>query len=374
MEKPISGPLSDDLADDIQWAERSEFWRKYSPTKRGGSNKKFHFREPIILCGHGVMLRVNHGTLFIRNGFTHYPQKQDEIRLFPGDGNLPDRIIILDGNGAITFDALAWMADQKIELVQLDWQGRVQNVGGIGYCANAKLVERQRQLRISGREPEFARWLIQEKIAESAKTLSVVIPKSEIRDKSISRLDEWHLSLRHSPKNISLSKILGAEGDSAAAYFGAWQGIPLKWSDLKRRPIPPNWREIGSRTMGWKKRGTNARHPINAMLNYGYAILLSQLRAQIIAAGFDPTVGLMHGNSRNNDPLAYDLMEPLRPVVDFHVLKFGLSQIFTPGDFTINKLGGCRLNPQMARAVAKNIDLRSDVARIVGEFRNRLNK
>src|SRR5206468_2471759 len=101
------------------------------------------------------------------------------------------RIIILDGNGAITFDALAWMAEQKIELVQLDWQGRVQNVGGIGYSANPKLVERQR--RISGREPEFASWLIQEKIAQSVKTLSAVLPKSEMRESANSQLAKWNL-------------------------------------------------------------------------------------------------------------------------------------------------------------------------------------
>lgn len=48
-------------------------------------------------------------------------------------------------------------------------------------------------------------------------------------------------------------------------------------------------------------------------------------------------------------------MEPLRPAVDRTVLEFALSHTFTPGDFTINKRGGCRLNPQMARVVAKRL-------------------
>ena len=72
-----------------------------------------------------------------------------------------------------------------------------------------------------------------------------------------------------------------------------------------------------------------------------------------ISAGFDPTIVIIHGNSQNPIPLVYDLMEPLRPVVDQKVLDFALSNTFTPGDFTITKWGGCRLNPRLAKAVAE---------------------
>jgi CRISPR-associated protein Cas1 len=104
--------------------------------------------------------------------------------------------------------------------------------------------------------------------------------------------------------------------------------------------------------MTWRKGAQNARHPINAMLNYGYGVLKSQIRSEIIAAGLDPSIGIIHGNDKNRNPLVSDLMEPLRPVVDRMILEFALSQTFTPGDFTINRLGGCRLNPQMAKVIA----------------------
>ena len=45
----------------------------------------------------------------------------------------------------------------------------------------------------------------------------------------------------------------------------------------------------------------------------------------------------------------------MRPVIDRKILEFALAHTFTPGDFTINKLGGCRLNPQMGRIVAKQV-------------------
>lgn len=52
---------------------------------------------------------------------------------------------------------------------------------------------------------------------------------------------------------------------------------------------------------------------------------------------------------------AYDLMEPLRPVVDRNVLKFAPAHTFMPRDFTINSKGECRLNPQMAKVVASRL-------------------
>jgi CRISPR-associated protein Cas1 len=84
-------------------------------------------------------------------------------------------------------------------------------------------------------------------------------------------------------------------------------------------------------------------------------MMANQVRGQVIAAGLDPTVGIFHGTHKNPVPLVYDLLEPLRPLVDREILRFAFSNTFTPGDFTINQWGGCRLNPQMAKFVANKI-------------------
>jgi CRISP-associated protein Cas1 len=84
-------------------------------------------------------------------------------------------------------------------------------------------------------------------------------------------------------------------------------------------------------------------------------MLISLVRTEIVAAGLDPSIGIAHRRAGNPIPLVYDLMEPLRPVVDRKVFEFALSNTFTPGDFTITRLGGCRLNPQLAKSVAKHI-------------------
>jgi hypothetical protein len=48
----------------------------------------YRWRKPLALVGHGVRLRAHQGTTLVRNGFTRYPQKREDLRLFPGDPKL----------------------------------------------------------------------------------------------------------------------------------------------------------------------------------------------------------------------------------------------------------------------------------------------
>jgi CRISPR-associated protein Cas1 len=54
----------------------------------------------------------------------------------------------------------------------------------------------------------------------------------------------------------------------------------------------------------------------NALLNYGYAVLRAAVARSLCAAGLHPGLGIFHRNPQNPMPLADDLMEPFRPLVD----------------------------------------------------------
>src|SRR5262249_9407249 len=157
------------------------------------------------------------------------------------------------------------------------------------------------------------------------------------------------------------------EGRVGYAYFNAWRTCPLKWKRADRYPIPDDWHQIGRRS---SKLGSpshpnrNATHPVNAMLNYAYGILESQVRMQVVAAGLDPTIGIFHGRARGQLGLVYDLMEPLRPIVDRTVLKFVQAHAFHPADFNITSDGVCRLNPEMAKCVAR-VATNLEIARVL---------
>ena len=56
--------------------------------------------------------------------------------------------------------------------------------------------------------------------------------------------------------------------------------------------------------------------PLNAALNYGYAILLSSVNREIAARGYLTQTGICHRNEFNQFNLSCDFMEPFRPLVD----------------------------------------------------------
>lgn len=60
----------------------------------------------------------------------------------------------------------------------------------------------------------------------------------------------------------------------------------------------------------------------NALLNYGYAILLSLVLRNLFAIGLDPIFGIFHTTRAHAAPLAYDLMEPFRPIIDAYVAEW----------------------------------------------------
>jgi CRISPR-associated protein Cas1 len=69
-----------------------------------------------------------------------------------------------------------------------------------------------------------------------------------------------------------------------------------------------------------------AKHGLNSLLNYGYAVLLSTVLQKLFGVGLDPTFGVSHVARERSTPLAYDLMEPFRPCVDWRVHQWVKSQ------------------------------------------------
>jgi CRISPR-associated protein Cas1 len=275
---------------------------------------------------------------------------------FPRDPDLPERIILLDGSGSVFFDVLSWLAEQKVSLVRIDWKGDIVCVAGAsGYSANPFRVKWQLETRGNPQQRnEFCRSLITRKIEASISTL----------EKSIRRSDRWERAMKSAYSALTrldenppetITNLPVWEANCAASYFRSWVGMPVKWRGTSRRPIPDTWNSIGQRSSPYHLAGNrNAAHPVNAILNYAYAVLESEIRIKTISEGYDPTIGIMHEGSDGSSKFIFDLMEPERPKVDRLVPDFVKGHVFDPADFVVRSDGVCRLNPEMARmAVAR---------------------
>lgn len=193
--------------------------------------------------------------------------------------------------------------------------------------------------------------LIRGKLDASIETLRS-LPASLARDQSIARVQQSLYELVVLPPP-TFGALRLAEGRAALAYFTCWQTIPLHWKGTGRKPIPPDWHQAGLRQSFVSGTNRHATHPINAMLNYAYGVLESQVRIAAVATRLDPTIGYLHVSRPGRVALVYDLMEPLRPQVDRRVLDFVQERTFAPRDFVLTERGVCRLHPQLARSVAK---------------------
>jgi len=339
--------------DDTLWAERNDHWLTRSARPKSPRAKRERSRTPLILCGHGVSLRIEAGTLHIRNGFTHYPQERETFRFFKGDLNLPPKIIMLDGSGGLSFDVVSWLAAQNVALFRIDYLGEVASIiGGSGAAYDSDRVRWQVETKQDpARRLAFCCDLIARKIAATTDTMKSSLPDSPARARamekaarSIDRLERRGVR--------SVNDVLMVEAGAAAAYFAAWRGLPLLWHRRSRNTIPDAWRLAEGRSAMRERSGVtnrNATHPVNAMLNYAYAVLHSEVQADAVAAGFDPRLGIMHESRPDAQALVLDLMEVRRPVVDAVVLKFVAGEMLTAADFVIRDDGVCRLAPQLAR-------------------------
>jgi len=63
-------------------------------------------------------------------------------------------------------------------------------------------------------------------------------------------------------------------------------------------------------------RRARERPDVNRFLNYGYAVLRAAVARAVCAAGLLPSIGLHHHNRYDPFPLADDVVEPFRPLID----------------------------------------------------------
>lgn len=105
----------------------------------------------------------------------------------------------------------------------------------------------------------------------------------------------------------SLASLLGFEGNIAALYFA---GLPF----LISPHVEPELRF----------NGRNRRPPqdcFNALLGFGYALLLKDVNHAILTVGLEPALGFYHQPRSQAHPLALDLMEIFRvPLVDMVIV------------------------------------------------------
>lgn len=109
-----------------------------------------------------------------------------------------------------------------------------------------------------------------------------------------------------------LAHFTGEHGGLAAMSRRVRSGDP---DNLEAQAAQRYW----PRLFGKDFRRDRDLEGVNALLNYGYAVVRAATARAIVAAGLIPSLGVFHRNRANPFCLADDLLEPYRPYVDWRV-------------------------------------------------------
>lgn len=219
----------------------------------------------------------------------------------------------------ISTDAIMLALDNDIDIVFMDRRGDVKGrVWNCKFGSIAAIRKGQLYFESSTEGVEWIKSILTRKIQGQLKILRM--HEAELADSleaSIKKRLAWttykmeqsiaQINLLKSDKVSPITSTLrGLEGIASKVYFQAFALLTPKELKFKKRQQRP------------------ATDVVNAMLNYGYAILYNRVDSALVKVGIDPAVGLLHVDNYNHPVFTYDVIEPFRCWIDKVVFQMVL--------------------------------------------------
>jgi CRISPR-associated protein Cas1 len=209
-------------------------------------------------------------------------------------------VLVLDGPGiALTKDLLAACSARNVAVVVCDDKRlpAAQLVPYEAHTLTGKVFREQLAASVPLKKQVWKQ-IVQAKLREQAAALLAVARQTGDKASAPSA----RRRLEAAARKVSLLAARVGSGDpdnreaqAAAVYFGALFGKEF----VRDRDEP----------------GTNA------LLNYGYAVMRACVARALVGTGLHPALSVHHDSQYNAFGLVDDAVEPLRPMVDLHVLS-----------------------------------------------------
>lgn len=295
-----------------------------------------------VVDGYGISLRILHGKLHIEDGIG---DRRRSLVLDRAGSGL-ERLVLLGKTGSLTLESLAWLRAIGAALVQIAPDGALltQSVP-FGYDGHP--IRRSQALAIAtGLDVDLARDLIARK-AEGQRANLVRLGVTDLRPFDC---------LREALNGVcTIDEVRLLEAKTAAIYWNAWAKVAVRFTPRDLARVPAHWVRGTSRASILTGAPRAASNPVNALLNYVYSLVEAESRLALLAAGLDPTLGVLHTDQRNRDSFALDTMEAIRADVDAFVLDLLQSRVFTRRDFAELPNGVCRVRAPLTHDLALTI-------------------
>lgn len=300
--------------------------------------------NPLLIQGFGTRISVEKRRLLIST-------ETDEYEFSPHQ--IDHDTIVIDGyTGNISFEAMQWIMKHGIQLTLLNWDGHLIGTWTPKKTQNGGLRANQysKYLNDTTRH-HIAYKMIDEKVEKSLHILRELSRYHEIDMPRVEQgiCEEKQAYAQHlDKKDGDIPRLLKYEGRVAFLY----------WEQLTKifKQLYPAF-DFQSRGNKQSSHNMNASVEINALLNYGYAVLEGQIRKYINAVGLDLSIGFLHEIRQSNTPLVYDLQELFRWVIDLSIVQLLEEKILKKSDFIVTENYHIRLREKTAKMLIDKIRL-----------------
>ena len=242
-----------------------------------------------------------------------------------------DRVVVMGRGVQVSTAVIHFLAARLIPLVFTNEEG-TRAIAELGAGLSKNVPVRVAQVEVL-RTPARALPLIQAIVTGKLANQAALLRTDAVRwgDTGRRALEIMGRLPPQVAAGTNADTVRGYEGVGAAAYWRAWVATY-------------------ERSWGFKGRGYNPPpDALNALLSFGYTLLLNEVMAAIQQVGLDPYVGFFHTLEAGRPGLALDLEEEFRPlIVDRLVLRLLDGRVFKPEDFgpAPERPGGIYLNAE----------------------------
>jgi CRISPR-associated endonuclease Cas1 len=310
-------------------------------------------RRIVVVDGCGARIAMRHGHLVIDDGVGKHRRTRRYNR---ATGDLR-RIVILARDGYLTLDALSWCRSMKVAVIVVDPFDATLLLASV--AAGVDDARLRRAQAIAGSTDDhpvglaIVQRLLSSKLAGEQAISRGVLGRADVAD-TISELADAMGGV------ASISECRQLEASAAAAYFSGWVGndattVSFATRDLRR--VPEHWLGFNGRrsAIGFGNTNRRADRPLNALLNYTFALAKAEAVLAATVLGLDPGMGLLHLDTRGRQSMALDLLEPVRPMVERFVLDLVATRTFRRGDFAEQEDGSVILGASLRAELADSL-------------------
>ena len=261
--------------------------------------------------------------------------------------------VVVLADSTVTTPALLALLEQRAEISFCDFRGRFRGQVTSGLSRNGQMRIAQHAAHADPhRRFDLARRFVAGKLANQRTLLlrsnrkldneavaaAAATTQTILGDLERLQGDDGPADPARPQANSAMGSVQGFEGAAAAAYFGVFAHLLRQDLGFQRRVRRP------------------PTDPVNALLSFGYTLLMNNVLSAISQIGLDPYVGYLHSSQYGKPALALDLMEEFRaPVVELGSLDSHQQSQFAGG--TLRRRAG-RRSPDRRRPASLSRRLR----------------